>query len=120
MSNRDINNRRIYQRTDTNCDAKYSLDGKGGWTEADVADISSGGLQMYTEEEFETGDKLFFDVVLYGLSAQLEFCTQGTIRRKKHVGLYYIYGVSFQGLSGDLKIHIDELIMHMRPKNFLI
>lgn len=111
--------RRFYQRTAPHCDAKYSVDGKK-WVEFNVADISSGGLQMHAADEFELNDRVLFDIILYGLSSELEFRAEGAVRRKSHAKHYYVYGISFVNMSNNIKIHIDEMIIHMRPRMFEI
>jgi hypothetical protein len=115
----DTNERRAYQRSALHCDAKVSADGRD-WTPFEVRDLSSSGLRMELEADYEPGVKLFFDIVLYGLSTQFDVKVTGLVRRKHHAGHYYVYGVAFTGVTPDLRIRIDETINHMRPRDFLL
>jgi N-methylhydantoinase A/oxoprolinase/acetone carboxylase beta subunit len=109
----ETNERRSYQRDEINCDASVSAD-KENWAAVFVSDLSSSGLQMRVDREFDVGAALWFNVTLYGFSSEFEVMAQGVVRRKRHVKHYYIYGVSFRGLPIDAKIRIDEMIAYMR------
>jgi len=115
----DTNERRVYQRSKFDCDAKVSADGFA-WKRIEVRDLSSGGLQMYLADDYEIGAKLWFDLILYGISTQFEVKVQGTVRRKDKTQHYQVYGISFINVPPDTKIRIDETIHKMRPKEFLI
>ena len=109
--------RRKYQRTSASCEAKFSVDGRT-WTDFNVADLSSGGLRLFIKEDFEIGTRLSFHIVLYGLSSEFVFKADGIIRRKDFAKFYYVYGIGFVDLSQDAKIQIDEMITHMRPRDY--
>jgi len=115
----DTNERRVYQRSKFDCDARVSSDGFA-WKRFEVRDLSSGGLQMHLADEYEIGAKLWFDLTLYGVSTQFDVKVQGVVRRRDKTPLYYVYGICFIDVPQDTKIRIDESIRKMRPKEFLL
>jgi len=109
--------RRTYQRSSIYSTARYSADG-AAWSEFDIVDLSTGGLRLYVDADYEVGARLFFHITVYGLSSEFEFRAEGVIRRKDQTDKYYVYGVKFRNLSKDDQIRIDEIITHMRPKAY--
>ena len=85
------------------------------WGNADVSDVSSGGLKLFTTAEYAVGDVLWFDIVLQSFMSEFEVRTKGEIRRKVPYGSGYNYGIAFKGLTPDKKIQIDENVRNDRP-----
>ncbi|MDR1439016.1 MAG: PilZ domain-containing protein [Clostridiales bacterium] len=108
------NERRAYQRENFNCDAKLSRDGVGGWSEIQVSDLSSGGLQMKSEDDIDVGAAVWFDITMYGLASGFEVKAKGQIRRKLRAGGYFVYGALFSDLPRDVRVRIDEAISQSR------
>lgn len=107
--------RRLYQRgSHFYTLAKISND-KKTWKEIGIADLSSGGLQLYTDDLYKIGDLVWFHLLVQGFFSEFEFDVQGAIKREKLHDGHHIYGVSFVGLSEDLKIVIDENVRNDRP-----
>jgi len=94
--------------------AKISRDRKR-WKEAEIDNLSSGGLQLHTDDIFNPGDTLWFDLHIQGFFSEIQIKVQGLIRRKEVKDQRHVYGVSFNGLSQDLGIFIDENIQNDRP-----
>jgi len=111
----DINERRLYQRGEHfYIEAKMSRD-KNRWKKATISNLSSGGLQLVTEDKFEVGDIIWFDLVVQGFFSMLETTVKTEIRNKKAVEDKFAYGAVFLDLSPDKKIFIDENIKKDRP-----
>ena len=107
--------RRTYQRSeDFQCEARVSRD-KTQWRNAVVCDLSGEGLRFQTDEQFDIGDVLWFDLNVTGFLTNLKFIAKGVIRHKDKNTL----GASFEDLNHDLKIHIDEAVRNFGPKNIL-
>jgi Tfp pilus assembly protein PilZ len=107
---------RVYARGDHfSTEVKVSRDGFQ-WKKAMAGELSSGGLSLFTKNEYQVGDELWFDLKVSGFMSEFEVKTQGCIRRKNRTeeGAFE-YGVSFIGLSQELKIRIDENVHNDRP-----
>lgn len=105
---------RVYMRgTHLNCTVKVSVDGNKYKT-GDVNDISSGGMNLLTEDEYNLGDKLFFELIIAGFMSEFTVFAEGRIVHIKKLPSYYSYGIKFAGLSEDDKIRIDENILKDR------
>jgi hypothetical protein len=74
---------------------------------------------MYLTDDYDIGAKLWFDLILYGISTQFEVKVKGTVKRKDKTQHYNIYGIAFNDVPPDIKIRIDETIHRMRPREFL-
>ena len=111
--------RRMYQRAPLDSDARISADG-AVWRPIEVTDLSSGGLRMRSQSEYRAGDRLFFEITLYGLSTECEFKAEGVIKNIDKAEPYYFYGVSFLNLPVVVKIDIDEIITHTRPREYVL
>lgn len=108
------NEKRNYQRGDHfQCTALISEDGKT-WFEANINDLSSGGLLFKYEKEYKKGDILWFDVLVEGFMAEFHVKTQGKVCRVQHTGTHYAHGISFIGMDNDTKIRIDENVLSIR------
>ena len=111
----DYTERRQYKRSDHfHMVAKYSRDQKT-WADAVVNNLSSGGLQLCTEDRFETGDTIWFDLTIQGFFSEFEIQTKAEVKNVKITEDSICYGVVFLGLSHDKKIRIDENVNHDRP-----
>lgn len=111
----EIHDRRHYKRSDhLYCTAKMSIDGKK-WQEADLDDLSSGGLRMRTAESFQVNDVLWFNLEIQNFLVEFSIKTQGIIRRRTEFENEYTYGVAFINLSPDDRIRIDENVRMDRP-----
>ena len=111
----DSAEKRFYQRSDHfNIVARTSRD-KRRWKKVFIHNISSGGLQFSTDEEFTTGEVIWFDLAIQGFFSEFEVNTRGEIRNvNMHEGRY-VCGVVFVELNTDIKILIDENIKSDRP-----
>ena len=111
----DEQERRVYQRSNHfHIVAKISSDEKA-WKEVEIIDLSSGGLQMYTHDLYQTGDVLWFHLKVQGFFSQFEIKAQGTVRRLQLDERYNLYGIAFIGLKHDLGIFLDENVKNDRP-----
>ena len=112
-------NRRAYKRDPDFCsDAKVSLDGEI-WHDAQVYDISAGGLKFLTNVMFDIGEDLWFDLEIPEfLSHREEIKVKGTICRQANEEGKFLYGVAFTKITPELQIHLDENIM-MRSGRYL-
>ena len=111
----DSKHHRVYQRSDGfHCDAQVSRD-KEQWRDIEVCDLSSEGLKFQTDEQFNVGDAVWFDMNVTGFLTSFEFIAEGVIRNKDK----NTFGASFEGLNHDLKIHIDEAARNFGPKHML-
>lgn len=111
----DAFDRRTYQRGGHFVTiANISADDQN-WQTADVYDISSGGLQLHTDLELSVNDVLWIDMTIHGFFTEFDVKTQIVVRRKLGRDDKNVYGVSFKGLSQDIKIRIDENIIKDRP-----
>ena len=108
-------NQRAYNRgSHFNGEAQVSSDGDN-WQQADVSDISSGGLMFCSPTEYAVGDRLWFDLVIRGFLSKFEVKSLGEVRRKIEHGKVFDYGIAFKGLSPEKKIQIDENVRNDRP-----
>lgn len=113
MENQD--NQRLYQRgSHWGGRAKVSANGEN-WQNAEVADVSSGGLKFFSGVEYAEGDVLWFDLVLEGFLSEIAVKARGEVRRKIPYGGRFQYGIRFKDLSPEKKIQIDENIRNDRP-----
>ena len=111
----DVRNRRTYQRSEGfHCEARVSRD-KAQWKEVTICDLSGDGLRFQSDEQFDVGDVLWFDLNVTGFLTGLEFVAKGVIRHKDKNN----FGTSFEDLNPNLKIHIDEAMRNFGPKNIL-
>jgi hypothetical protein len=107
--------RRTYQRgRHFHVEAKVSRDGEA-WIDAEVRDLSAGGLNLRTDEVFNIGEELWLDLTVQGFFSMFEIKIKGIVRGEKHYHGHRKYEVSFVGLSQDLQIMIDENTKHDRP-----
>ena len=105
------NDKRNYKRDEYFfSDVKISLDGDV-WHDAKVFDISANGLKFQSNIMFDSGDDLWFNLSIPEFLSKREMKIKGRIRRKDQEDNMYIYGVSFEDLSPDIQIGIDENIM---------
>lgn len=108
-------NKRDYSRASHfGCDVRVSTD-KMRWQNADVTDISSGGLKLMTETEYAAGTELWFDLRINGFMSEFTVQVKGIVRHQAPYRGKYQYGIQFVGLSPDLKIRIDENVHNDRP-----
>ncbi len=108
------NEKRVYQRGDHfHCTAKISEDGKK-WVKVKIEDMSSGGLLLKSEKEYQKGDTLWFDVFIEGFFSEFNVKTQGEVRRVQHTGTEYAHGIAFIGMDKDTKIRIDENVQSVK------
>lgn len=108
------NEKRVYQRGDHfQCTAQISEDGKK-WFEANINDLSSGGLLFKFEKEYKKGDILWFDILVEGFFAEFHVKTKGKVCRVQHTGTQYAHGIAFIGLDNDTKIRIDENVLSVK------
>ena len=111
----DDKERRAYRRSDGfHCEARVSMD-KVQWRDAVVCDLSGEGLRFQTDEHFDVGDALWFELKVTGFLTSLDFIAKGIIRHKDKT----TFGISFEDLKNDLKIHIDEAARNFGPKQIL-
>jgi len=111
----DVNERRHYQRGEHfYIEAKTSRD-QIRWKKASIRNLSSGGLQLLTDEKHDVGEKLWFDLVIQGFFSVLETRVKGEIRNETKIEEQNAYGVVFLDMSHDKKILIDENIKNDRP-----
>ena len=111
----DTGDKRTYARGEHfHIEAKTSRD-KARWKKVTINNLSSGGLQLLTEDKYEIGDKIWFDLVVQGFFSQFEARVQGEIRNARVIEHWNAYGVVFLDLSHDKKIMIDENIHNDRP-----
>jgi len=107
--------RRAYQRSNHFYTvAKISSDEKV-WKEVEIVDLSSGGLQMYTPDIYQTGDILWFHLKVQGFFSEFEIKAQGKVRRLQLNDNSNLYGIAFIGLRHDLEILLDENVRNDRP-----
>ena len=107
--------RRAFQRSENfHCKARVSKD-KAEWYSVVVCDLSSEGLKFQSDEQFNVGEFLWFELSVTGFLTSLDFIAKGEIRHKYN----NTYGVSFKDLKNDLKIHIDEAMRNFAPKQIL-
>ena len=111
----DLYDKRSYQRGEHfYIDARVSRD-QIRWRKAIINNLSSGGLQLMTDESFAVGDKLWFDLTIQGFFSEFDMKVNGEIRNEKKIDGKNAYGVVFLNLSHDKKILIDENIKNDRP-----
>ena len=107
--------RRTYQRSEEfQFEARVSRD-NAQWVDITVHDLSSEGLKFETDEQFEVGNAVWFDMKVNKLFVEFKFKAKGEIRRKDK----NVYGASFKDLSSDIKIRIDEVMHNFGPENIL-
>jgi len=83
------------------------------WDEAEVFDISAGGLKIVTNIMFDIGENLWFNLDMPEFLTDRQIRIEGTIRRQEtddEEGMF-VYGVSFKDLSEAVRIGIDENIL---------
>ena len=112
-------NRRAYKRDLDFCsDAKVSLDGET-WHDAQVFDISAGGLKFLTNILFDIGEDLWFDLEIPEfLSKHQEIKLKGTICRQTNEDDKFMYGVAFSDITPELQISLDENIILRSGRQF--
>jgi len=115
----DRTNRRAYKRDPDFCsDAKVSLDGDI-WHDAQVFDISAGGLKFLTNVLFDIGEEIWFDLEIPEfLSKREEIKVKGSVCRQDNEDGKFLYGVAFSHISPDLQIHLDENIVLRSGRQF--
>ncbi|MCL2696779.1 MAG: PilZ domain-containing protein [Oscillospiraceae bacterium] len=106
-------NRRAYKRDICHrSKVKVSMDGNR-WDNAEVFDISAGGLKIVTNIMFDIGENLWFNLDMPEFLTDRQIKIEGTIRRQEtddEEGMF-VYGVSFKDLSESVRIGIDENIL---------
>ena len=103
---------RKYQRNDNaNCTVKVSDTGSA-WMEAELVDISSGGIGVRLGEEFDLGQRLFVFINIFSSFTDLSLHCKGVLVRKEQIGKKFVYGVELLGVGQDIKIRIDEIFKH--------
>ena len=111
----DAHEKRLYQRGEHfYIEAKTSRD-KIRWRDATINNLSSGGLQLLSNEVYEVGHLLWFDLKVQGFFSEFETKVQGEVRNVRRIEDVYAYGVIFLDLSNDKRILIDENIKQDRP-----
>lgn len=110
-----MDNKRAYQRgSHFNGRVRISKDGET-WHHANVGDVSSGGLKLYSSVDYSEGEILWFDMVLEGFLTEIKVQTQGEVRRKSPYAGKYQYGIRFKGISPAKAVQIDENVRNDRP-----
>jgi c-di-GMP-binding flagellar brake protein YcgR len=106
---------RTYQRgVHLHIDARFSEDGTA-WQDAQICDISSGGMQVQIDKHYNKGDRLWFDLIIHHFFSQFELKVRGVIRQELlHEGRH-LYGVQFLNLTPEMRIRIDECVLSDRP-----
>ena len=111
----DANEKRRYQRGEHfHIVAKISRDQKR-WKKVSINNLSSGGLQLRSDEKYEIGETVWFDLTIQGFFSEFEINTKAEIKNDIARDGHHIYGVVFLDLSHDKKILIDENIKNDRP-----
>ena len=109
------NERRVYRRSDGfHCEARVSRD-KSQWLDAKVYDLSGKGIKFQTGEPFHVDEVVWFELNVTGFLTSFEFIAKGVIRHKDQDA----FGASFEDLSDDVMIHIDEATRNLGPKHIL-
>ena len=110
-----MNNKRSYRRSSHfRGQAAVSRDGEH-WEQADVANISSSGLNFRSATQYTKGELLWFDLILEGFLSKMEIKVMGEVRRKASYAENYQYGIRFKGLSPEKIVQLDANIHGDRP-----
>ena len=108
---------RAYVRTNTwSVTAKVSKDETAEeWFDALVLDMAAGGLLFLTDVSHETGDQLWFDLLIDpmtpGIHGKIPMKVEGEVRGNRGMrnGMNS-YSVAFTVISKSDKIRLDELV----------
>ena len=108
---------RKYVRTENwSVTAKASKDADGEqWFDAQVEELSAGGLLFETELFCKKGDTLRFDLeinpLMPGITDYIQVKAKGLVKsvRERHNDLL-VYGVEFSDISNSDQIRLDELV----------
>ncbi|MDR1193506.1 MAG: PilZ domain-containing protein [Peptococcaceae bacterium] len=107
--------RRDYQRgAHFHSAASVSADGEH-WHDAEMGDLSSGGLSLNSSLEFAVGDVIWLNLRVEGFMSGFDVAAKGSVRRKQRFADENVYGVAFIGLPQDVQIRIDENARGDRP-----
>lgn len=98
---------RKYQRcSGVVCKAKISTDNKKSWSEAELWDVSAGGLSFRTKTPIEVNSKIYFNISIYNMLSEFNMNLEGTVLREKD----NVYAVIFENLDKYSQVQLDELI----------
>lgn len=104
------NEHRNYQRCETAiCDLKVSID-KKYWNEAELLDISAGGLKMYTTVGLRLNDKVYFQINVINLSAEFNLKVEACITRVSKYKEGFVFSMKFENVDKFTEVQLDELV----------
>lgn len=102
--------RRKYQRCDSVvCKALMSSD-ESRWDNAELFDLSGGGLSFYSGSTYAVGDRLFFNLYVYNMLSEFNIRLEGRIVRADGSKERHLYGVRFENMNKYHQVQIDELV----------
>ncbi|MCL2852628.1 MAG: PilZ domain-containing protein [Defluviitaleaceae bacterium] len=116
-----ISNKRKSVRTDNlTITSKISEDNKN-WSDIEVSDISSGGVQFCSDKSFEKEAAVWLDLLIDPLILlrhnQLHIQAQGEVLASRHVqNNMSVYAAKFTNISPASETELDMLIQHMNDK----
>lgn len=106
-----LTNRRKYGRFEFPiCKALVSKD-KRNWIEANVIDVSAGGLKLRTQLDLDALEEVFVNMIILNKYSEFELKMTGKIARKDITAEQgIIYALEFTNIDKNIRIQIDELI----------
>ena len=102
--------RRKYQRcSSTICKVSVSVD-RCRWQEAELRDISAGGLKFAAKRLFNQNTPLYFDLLLYNALSEFNIKLEGAIIRQESDKDGNLYAVKFVNIDKYKSVQLDEII----------
>lgn len=102
--------RRKYQRCDCLiCKAMMSTD-EMRWENAELNDVSAGGLSFVSDAAFSEGSKVFFNLYVYNMLSEFNIKLEGRIIRIDSSKIKKVYSVKFENINKYQQVQLDELV----------
>lgn len=102
--------RRRYQRCTTNlCKVLLSTDEKK-WKEAELIDISAGGLRITTKRMYEADKKLYVNLSIYNMLSEFNLRFEAVVLRREKCNEGFSYAVKFVNVCKYCQVQLDEIV----------
>ena len=92
----------------TLCTASVSSD-MIRWRDVEVDDITTSGLRLYSDQEYELGEVLKIDLRVYSMITEFSIPIEGRIANEKRTADGFCYSVEYSKIEKHAKIQLDEI-----------
>lgn len=102
--------RRKYQRCDSIIYKAHMSTDEMRWENAEINDISAGGLSFSSHAHYSEGSKLHFNLYVYNMLSEFNIRLEGRIIRVDRSKSRKAYSVVFENINKYQQVQLDELI----------